>query len=89
VISPWVHPSAIDDQRLSFDAYLKLIEDLFLNGERIDPATDGRPDPRPTVREEVPGLGNLLTEFDFAQSPLPPLVLPLHPPPGPASIPGT
>jgi phospholipase C len=89
VISPWVRQGAIDHQQLSFDAYLKLIEDVFLNGQRIDPATDGRPDPRPTVREDVASLGNLLTEFDFTQAPLSPLVLPLHPPPGPASIPGT
>jgi hypothetical protein len=34
-----------------------------------------RPDSRPTVREEVPILGNLLREFDFTQDPLPPLIL--------------
>jgi hypothetical protein len=33
-------------QTLSFDAYLKLIEDLFLDGQRLDPRTDGRPAPR-------------------------------------------
>ena len=27
-------------------------------------------------------------DFDFSQPPLPPLILPLHPPPGPASYPG-
>ena len=43
----------------SFDAYLKFIEDRFLGGARIDPSTDGWPDPRPTVREEVSLLGSL------------------------------
>ncbi len=75
VISPWVRPGTIDHQRLSFDAYLKLIEDLFLNGKRLNPKTDGRPDPRPTVRETVDGLGNLVGEFRFDTDPLPPLIL--------------
>jgi phospholipase C len=88
VISPWVRPGAIDHQTLSFDAYLKFIEDLFLDGQRLDPKTDGRPDSRPTVRENVSLLGNIRKEFDFHQQPLPPLILPLHPPPGPASHPG-
>jgi phospholipase C len=65
----------IDSQILSFDAYLKLIEDLFLSHERLDPETLSRPDSRPTVREEVAILGDLLKEFDFRQDPLPPLIL--------------
>ncbi len=87
VISPWVKPG-IDSQVLSFDAYLKFIEDLFLGGQRLDPKTDGRPDSRPTVREDVKILGDLRDEFDFTQEPLPPLILDPHPGPGPASIPG-
>ena len=51
--------------------------------------TDGRPDPRPMVREDLPQLGDLLKEFDFSQQPLSPLMLPIHPAPGPASIPGS
>jgi phospholipase C len=74
MISPWAHAGMIDHQTLSFDAYLKLIEDLFLDGQRLDPKTDGRPDPRPTVREDVKRLGTLLREFDFHQKPLPPLI---------------
>ena len=77
----------IDHQVLSFDAYLKFIEDIFLNGQRLDPATDGRPDPRPTVRENAPILGDLLKDFDFTQDPRPPLVLTDDPAPGPASLP--
>jgi phospholipase C len=76
VISPWARQGWIDHQVLSFDAYNKLIEDLFLDGARIDPATDGRPDPRPDVRENAPQLGDLLASFDFDQSPRPALVLP-------------
>ena len=53
VISPWAKAGFIDSQTLSYDAYLKLIEDRFLGGERLDPESDGWPDSRPTVREEV------------------------------------
>ncbi len=89
VISPYARKGFIDHQTLSFDAYLKFIEDVYLNGQRIDPKTDGRPDPRPTVRENAAQLGNLIQDFDFTQAPLPPLVLPENPKPGPASIPGS
>jgi phospholipase C len=89
VISPYARQGYIDHQTLSFDAYLKFIEDVFLNGQRIDPATDGRPDPRPDVREDAPQLGNLARDFDFTQAPRAPLILPANPQPGPASIPGT
>ncbi|HLA92391.1 MAG TPA: alkaline phosphatase family protein [Actinomycetota bacterium] len=75
MISPWAKAGTIDQQTLTFDAYLRLIEDLFLSKERLDPATLSRPDSRPTVREEVPVLGNLLREFDFTQVPLPPVTL--------------
>ena len=53
VISPYAKKGYIDHQTLSFDAYLKFIEDDFLHGQRIDPRTDGRPDPRPDVRENA------------------------------------
>ncbi len=89
MISPWARSGMIDHQTLSFDAYLKLIEDLFCGGERLDPRTDGRPDARPVVREDVSILGDLLAEFDFGQPPNPTLLLPEHPQPGPASIPGS
>jgi phospholipase C len=68
VISPYARRHYIDHQRLSFDAYAKFIEDDFVNGQRLDPASDGRPDPRPTVRENVPGLGDLRYDFDFNQA---------------------
>ncbi|HEY8304260.1 MAG TPA: hypothetical protein VIG42_06705, partial [Solirubrobacteraceae bacterium] len=86
-ISPYARAGYIDHQQLSHDAYLKFIEDDFLGGRRLNPATDGRPDPRPDVREASTASGNLTNDFDFNQQPLPPLVLPTHPAPGPASIP--
>jgi phospholipase C len=79
VISPYAKRGYIDHQILSFDAYDKFIEDDFLGEQRIDPASDGRPDPRPDVRENAKILGNLINDFDFSQTPRPPLLLPVHP----------
>ena len=79
VISPYARRGYVDHQTLSFDAYAKFIEDDFLGGQRLDSATDGRPDPRPDVREEAAILGNLTADFDFAQTPRSALLLPVHP----------
>jgi phospholipase C len=79
VISPYAKRGYVDHQTLSFDAYVKFIEDAFLHGQRLDPATDGRPDPRPTVRENVTILGDLTADFDFTQPARPPVLLPVHP----------
>jgi phospholipase C len=79
VISPYAKRGYIDRQTLSFDAYLKFIEDDFLEGERLDPVTDNRADSRPVVRENVPLLGDLKQDFDFTQEPRPPVVLPVYP----------
>ena len=82
VISPWAKHGKIDHQLLSFDAYNKLIEDLFLNSQRLDPRTDNRPDLRPDVRETYKPLGDLLNDFNFNQLPQPPMLLPnaiIHP----------
>jgi phospholipase C len=90
LISPYAKTGFIDHQQLSHDAYLKFIEDDFLAGQRLNPATDGRPDKRPDVREEAPGLGSLSEDFNFKQAPQQPLLLPAHPPAGPPSkSPGT
>jgi phospholipase C len=75
VISPYAKRGYIDHQVLSHDAYVKFIEDDFLGGQRLDPTTDGRPDPRPGVRENNPQLGNLASDFDFSQAPRPPVLL--------------
>jgi phospholipase C len=79
VISPYARHGYIDHQVLSTDSYLRFIEDDFLGGQRIDPATDGRPDGRPFVSEDAPGLGDLSSDFNFARAPRPALLLPLHP----------
>jgi phospholipase C len=79
VISPYAKRGYIDHQTLSFDAYVKFIEDDFLGGQRLDPKTDGRPDPRPDVRENEAQLGDITQAFDFTQKPREPLFLNPHP----------
>jgi phospholipase C len=79
LISPYAMAGTIDHQALSYDAFIKLIEDDFLDSQRLDPATDGRPDSRPDVRENVSGLGDLQADFDFEQTPLASHVLPVCP----------
>jgi phospholipase C len=94
VISPYARRGYVDHQTLSFDAYLKFIEDDFLGGRRLNPRRDGRPDPRPDVRENAKILGNLLRDFNFNQKPRKPLLLPPNPdgvilhPPAPSLIQG-
>jgi phospholipase C len=89
VISPYARHAYIDHQTLSFDAYLKFIEDDFMGSARLDPRTDGRPDPRPDVRENAAALGDLVDDFDFSQAPGKPVILSPNPdhvilhPPGP------
>jgi phospholipase C len=87
VISPYAKRGYIDHQVLSSDAYLKFIEDDFLGGARLNPATDGRPDPRPDVREDETILGNLEQDFDFNQPPRAPVLLATNPPTDSPTIP--
>ena len=71
-VLPYAKRGFIDHQTLSFDAYLKFIEDRFLGGERLP----GKPvEPRPTVREDLALLGDLRRSFNFTQEPRPPLIL--------------
>jgi phospholipase C len=86
-ISPYARPGYVDHQTLSQDAYLKFIEDDFLGGARLNPATDGRPDPRADVREDQAVLGSLIDDFNFSQPPRKPLLLPTNPPTDSPSIP--
>ncbi|MDE3077337.1 MAG: alkaline phosphatase family protein [Chloroflexota bacterium] len=79
VISPYARKGYVDHQTLSFSTYLRFIEDDFLNGQRLDPRTDGRPDSRPVVPEDSAALGDLGQAFDFSQPPRGPLVLPPFP----------
>jgi phospholipase C len=87
VISPYAKRGFVDRQLLSHDSYLKFIENDFLERERLNPATDGRPDARANVRENMTGLGDLSEAFDFSQTPRPPMVLSTDPEPGPPSRP--
>jgi phospholipase C len=89
VISPYARKGFIDHQTLSFDAYAKFIEDDFLGGQRISSRTDGRPDPRPDVRENEPILGNLMADFDFKQKPRGPMILGQRPVPVSSTDAGT
>ncbi len=79
VISPYAKKSYVDHQVLSFDAYLKFIENDFLSGARLNPKTDGRPDSRPDVRENSKTLGPLAGAFNFNQKPRAPMILPVSP----------
>jgi phospholipase C len=76
LISPYARQGFIDHQTLSFDAYNKFIEDIFLNAQRLDPASDGRPDSRQSVRENNALLGDLTQEFNFSGPPSPPILFP-------------
>ena len=87
LISPYARQGYVDHQTLSSDAYLKFIEDDFLGGARLNPKTDGRPDPRPDVRETQPILGNIDAEFNFSQAPLKPVLLATNPPTDSPTIP--
>ncbi len=92
MISAWARAGMIDHQLLSFDNYAILFENLFMNGARLDPVALGTPDARPTIRDEVISakfidghsepVGDLMNEFDFTQTPQPPLVLTTHIPTG-------
>jgi phospholipase C len=88
VISPYARRGYIDHQTLSFDAYLKFIEDDFLGGQRLNPKSDGRPDPRPDVRENARILGNLVKDFNFKQHPRKPVLLNPNPDGVPLHTPG-
>ncbi len=79
IISPYAKKGYIDHQSASFDGINRFIEDVFVGSQRIDPATDGRPDPRPDVRESLTASGDLALDFNFNQSPRPPLILSTHP----------
>jgi phospholipase C len=75
LISPYARRGFVDHQTLSFDAYAKFIENDFMHGQALDPRTDGRPDPRPDVRERSRFVGDLARDFDFRQRPRPPYLL--------------
>jgi phospholipase C len=77
IVSPLAKRGYIDHQLCSTDCYLSLIENVFLNGERMSRA--GRPDPRPDYRDAQTAYGNLLNDFELTAKPRKPLVLRTHP----------
>ena len=87
VISPYARAGYIDHQQLSLDAYLKFIEDDFLNGRALEPAHRRPARPRPDVREEAPGLGQHRSATSTSTRRLVRRSCCPHPPPGPASTP--
>jgi phospholipase C len=99
MISAYAKAGTIDHQVMSFDAYATFIEDIFMNGARLDPAALGNPDQRPDIRDALTHVtfpdgteepvGSLMAEFDFTQKPLPPLVLSTHIPTGITAICGS
>jgi len=92
MLSAYARQGYIDHALYSFDSYATLIEDLFAGSARLDPAALGNPDHRPHIRDALTSvtfldghsetIGDLLSEFDFTQKPLPPLVLSTHIPTG-------
>jgi phospholipase C len=84
VISPFARKGYIDPHTYSFDSYLRFIEDDFLGGARLNPQADGRPDPRPDVREAL--AGDLTRDFDFTVK-LPRLPVVLNPCPKTTLVP--
>jgi hypothetical protein len=92
LISAWARPGIVDHELLSFDSYARFFENLFTGSARLDPYKMGNPDHRPTIRDAIrkvhfldghnERVGDLLNDFDFTQTPLPPLVLSTHIPTG-------
>ena len=87
VISPYARRGYIDHQTLSFDAYLKFIEDDFLGGQRLTRRPTAAPTRARTCARTPAILGNLLDDFNFKQRPRQPVILnpdpngvPLHTP---------
>ena len=79
VISPYAKRGYIDHQTLSFDAYVKFIEDDFLGGQRLDPARRAAGPAARRTRERA-DPGHLVRDFDFNQKPRPAILLDPHPP---------
>src|SRR5262249_51236930 len=50
LISPWARHGYVDHQTISFDAYLKFIEEHFLGGQRLGPEPHGPRHPPTVVR---------------------------------------
>ncbi len=88
MISPYARAGMIDHQMLDFSSFATFVENVFINGARLDPAALGQPDARPTIRDALTSatfvdghsepIGDLMAEFDFAQPAITPPLLPTH-----------
>lgn len=60
----------VEDQNNTpeIDSFNKVIEDVFLNGQRINPKTEGSPDLRLDIRENRPLRSNLINDSNFGQT---------------------
>jgi phospholipase C len=85
MLSPYANGGTIDKSVLSLDSYATFIEDLFTGSARLNPEQLNNPDNRPDIRDSLTSVtfldgktqpvGNLMDEFNFNQTPIPPLVL--------------
>ncbi len=92
MLSAWARRGYIDHALYSFNSYATFFENLFMGGARLDPTALGNPDHRPDIRDALTSvtfldghsepIGDLMSEFDFTQTPLPPVVLSTHIPTG-------
>ena len=92
LVSAYARQGVIDHNVLSFDAYATFIEDLFMDGARLDPTALGNPDSRPDIRDALTEvrfldgrtapIGKLIDEFDFSSPSRPPLIMTTHIPTG-------
>ena len=79
VISPYAKRGYVDHQTLSFDAYIKFIEDDFLGGQRLDPAPTAAPTRDPTSARTPAILGDLTARLRLHPDAPPAGLLPVHP----------
>ena len=68
VISPYAKQGFVDHQTLSFDAYVKFIEDDFLGGQRLEPRDRWASRSASDVREDAPQLGDLTRRLRLRRS---------------------
>ncbi len=88
MISAYARSGMVDHNLYSIDSYATFIENIFMDGTRLDPTAMGQPDARPDIRDALTSVtflngttepvGDLREEFDFSQAALPPLVLSTH-----------
>ena len=76
---PWLYRIATNACRDYFRKQKRLSEQLQNGSDTLPPHN--------LSDENAPQLGDLSLDFDFNQPPRPALVLPVFPPPGPASTP--